>query len=202
MAHHTGPKAKVNRRLGVMIFESNGARKASERRETPPGMHTRPGKLSGYGLAMREKQKIKYFYGLGERPLRRFFADAQRGKGNTGETLLQMCEMRLDNVIRRAGLTITRPQARQGVAHAHFHVNGRKVDVPSMLLKPGDIVYVKPVPALQTLYRDNLERNGDSYASFLSVDPSRLMIKVERLPSADEFSLPVDVGLVVELLSR
>ena len=202
MAHYNGPKARVNRRLGVMIFESHGARKAADRRENPPGMHTRPGKLSGYGLAMREKQKIKYFYGLTERPLRRLYAEACRRAGNTGENLLRMCEMRLDNIIRRAGLTGTRPQARQGVAHGHFLVNGRKATVPSMLLKPGDVVYAKGAAGIQTLYREAVERNGESCAAFLSFDPTHLTVRVERTPLADEFSLPVEVGLVVELLSR
>ncbi|HND53495.1 MAG TPA: 30S ribosomal protein S4, partial [Pirellulaceae bacterium] len=124
MSRYTRPKARVNRRLGSLIYESNGARRASERRENPPGMHGRAKRPSNYGLALMEKQKIKHYYGLGERQLRRIFDLASRAKGNTGETLLILCERRLDNVVRRAGFTRTRPQARQGIVHGHFQVNG------------------------------------------------------------------------------
>ncbi len=202
MGHYTGPKARINRRLGVMIFENNGARKAAERRDTPPGMHTKPSKLSGYGQAMREKQKIKYFYGLGERQLRRLFHEASRRHGNTGEHLLTLCEMRLDNVIRRAGLTLTRPQARQGISHGHFRVNGRKADIPSMLLRPGDIVHVKATVGIQRLYRTLLDSEDLGAAAFLSFDRDTMEIRVERVPGPDEFSLPVNVNIVVELLTR
>ena len=123
MARYTGPKARINRRLGMMIYESGGATRALERREGPPGMHQRGRRPSNYGLALMEKQKIKHFYGLGERQLRRYFQKAGRTKGNTGEQLLMLCERRLDNVVRRVGFTATRPQARQGVAHGHFTVN-------------------------------------------------------------------------------
>lgn len=202
MGHYTGPKARVNRRLGVMIFENNGARKAAERRDSPPGMHVRRGKPSDYGRAMTEKQKIKYFYGLSERQLRRLFAEASRISGNTGENLLTMCEMRLDNVIRRGGLTVTRPQARQGVGHGHFVVNGRKCTIASRLLRPGDVLHVKPQQKLQALYHEASERNAGSVAPFLRFDASRMTVHVDRLPLPEEFSLPVNVGLVVELLSR
>ena len=99
MAHYTGPKARVNRRLGAMIYESAGATRASKRREQPPGMNTRPRRPSNYGLALMEKQKIKHYYGMGERQLRRYFDKASRGKGNTGQLLLILCERRLDNVV-------------------------------------------------------------------------------------------------------
>lgn len=105
MARHTGPKARINRRLGTLIYESGGAMRAMERRDNPPGMHTRPRRPSNYGMALREKQKIKHYYGLGERQLRRYFGAVSRRTGNTGEMLLVRCERRLDNVIRRAGFT-------------------------------------------------------------------------------------------------
>ncbi len=143
MARYTGPKARVNRRLGAMIYESGGAVRAMERRENPPGMHTRPRRPSNYGLALREKQKIKHFYGLGERQLRRYFETVSRKTGNTGQQLLMLCERRLDNVVRRAGFTRTRPQARQGIAHGHFQVNGVKVTKPSFVLRPGDVITVR-----------------------------------------------------------
>ncbi len=101
MGHYTGPKARINRRLGTLIYESSGAARAMDRRDNPPGMHTRQRRPSNYGLALMEKQKIKHYYGLGERQLRRYFDSVSRGKGNAGEMLLIMCERRLDNVVRR-----------------------------------------------------------------------------------------------------
>ncbi len=120
MARYAGPKARINRRFGALLFENAGATRAYERRETPPGMHQKRQRGSNYGVALAEKQKIKYYYGLGERQLRRYFASAVRKKGNTGETLLLMCERRLDNVVRRAGFTKTRPQSRQGLCMVTF----------------------------------------------------------------------------------
>ncbi len=106
MSRYTGPKARVNRRFGAMLYESAGAARAFNKRgDNPPGMHPRGRRTSNYGTALAEKQKIKYYYGLGERQLRRYFDDALRKKGNTGETLLLMCERRLDNVVRRVGFT-------------------------------------------------------------------------------------------------
>ena len=122
MARYHGPKARVNRRLGMLIYEGSGSARAFERRDSPPGMHTRGRRPSNYGMALMEKQKIKHYYGLGERQLRRYFNNVSHKKGNTGEMLLILCERRLDNVIRRAGLAKTRPQARQGIVHGHFQV--------------------------------------------------------------------------------
>ena len=135
MGRYTGPKARINRRLGTLIYENSGAARALERRDNPPGMHTRGRRPSNYGTALYEKQKIKHYYGLGERQLRRYFDNVAHKKGNAGELLLIMCERRLDNVIRRAGYTKTRPQARQGVTHGHFYVNGIKVTSPSYILR-------------------------------------------------------------------
>ena len=114
MARYTGPKARINRRLGAMIYENSGATRAAERRESPPGMHTRGRRPSNYGNALQQKQKVKHYYGLGERQLRRYFTKAGRMKGNTGEQLLLICEQRLDNLVRRAGYTRTRPQGAAG----------------------------------------------------------------------------------------
>src|SRR5581483_12083938 len=110
MARYTGPKARVNRALGTLIYENAGSARALERRNQPPGMHYRRRKPSGYGLALNEKKKIKHYYGLGEKQLRRFFDIARRQPGNTGEALRILCERRLDNVIRPAGFAATRPQ--------------------------------------------------------------------------------------------
>lgn len=198
----TGPKGKVNRALGVAVYENRGAVKALERREYKPGMHgQRRAKVSEYGLAMKEKKKIKHFYGLHERQLVRFFQLATKTPGNTGEALLVLCERRLDNVVRRAGYARTRRQARQGVCHGHFQVNGRKVDVASYLVKPGDVVSVAPRSAVQTFYRQLLVE-GLHNADWLSSDGENLKFTVTRLPTAEDVSLPVEVTKVIELLTR
>lgn len=203
MGHYTGPKARISRRLGAMIFESNGARKAFERRsDGMPGMHQRRGKVSGYGKGMLEKQKIKHFYGLGERQLRRLYQEAMRRPGNIGENLLIMCELRFDNIVRRGGLTATRPQARQGIGHGHFLINGMKCDVASRLLKPGEMVHVKARGPLQQLYGGSLQTTEIELPAFLRFDASRLTIHIERAPVPDEISLSVNIGAVIELLSR
>lgn len=202
MGHYTGPKGRINRRLGALVFEDSGASRAFERREYPPGMSQRRRKATNYGIALREKQKIKYYYGLRERQLRKYFDKARRMPGNTGENLLILCERRLDNVIRRAGFTFSRPQARQGAAHSHFQVNGRTVDVPSILVSAGDVITVRNRPNLIALYKANLEAGGSPAADWLSIDPQKLEITVTSAPTHEDVSLPVEVGQVVAFLSR
>ncbi len=202
MARYTGPKARVNRRLGSMVYENQGAIKAADRRKAPPGMHVRPRRPSNYGLALMEKQKIKHYYGLLERQLRRFFDMASRKKGNTGENLLILCERRLDNVVRRAGFTFTRPQARQGIVHGHFQVNGIKVTKPSFLVKVGDVITVRPRKNIQNLYRSLVDQSQAMPPDWIAFDGETLRATVQRLPMADDISLPVDERMVVEFLSR
>ncbi|MEQ1906475.1 MAG: 30S ribosomal protein S4 [Pirellulaceae bacterium] len=204
MSRYTGPKGRVNRRLGTLVYESGGATRAMEKRGTqPPGMHVRPKRPSNYGKALQEKQKIKHYYGMGERQLRRFFDKATRMKGNTGENLLTLCESRIDNVVRRVGLAHTRPQARQGVCHGHFRVNGVKVDKPSFLLRPGDVITVRPRVNIVTAYRNVLgvgvEGQGIEWAK---LDTETLTINVVGAPGPSDISLPVDGNVVVEFLSR
>ena len=202
MGRYTRAKARINRRLGSMVYESAGAVRAFERREHPPGMRTRVRRPSNYGQALMEKQKIKHHYGLGERQLRRYFDKAGRAKGNTGEKLLIICERRLDNVVRRAGFTKTRPQARQGIVHGHFQVNGVKVTSPSYQLRPGDVITVRPRPNLQTIYRSLMEETQADGLDWLTVDRDTLRATVQGLPGPTDVSLPVDVNTVVEFLSR
>lgn len=202
MGHYTGPKARINRRLGVMIFEDAGAVRAADRRNTPPGMHVRAKRPSNYGAALMEKQKIKFYYGLGERQLRRFFDQASRSKGNTGENLLILCERRLDNVVRRAGYTKTRPQARQGIVHGHFQVNGVTVDKPSYILRPGDVITVRPRTNLYNVYRSLSDQTNSEPVSWLSFDKETLRATVQGVPGPGDISLPVDANTVVEFLSR
>lgn len=203
MSRYTRPKGRVNRALGMVIYENAGAVRAFERREHPPGMHgQRRGKLSEYGVAMREKKKIKHFYGLHERQLRRFFELAAKSPENTGKLLLVLCERRLDNVIRRAGFAVTRPQARQGIAHGHFRVNGIKVDIPSFLVKPGDTIAVAPRSHVQAIYRPLLHLSRSVVPDWLVLDAGSLVFQVVRLPDAGDVGLTVDVNRVVELLTR
>jgi small subunit ribosomal protein S4 len=185
-----------------MIFENAGAVRAFEKRPKAPGMAPPVRKLSNYGEAMREKQKIKYYYGLGERTLRRFYQEAQRAKGNTGQNLLLLCERRLDSVVRQAGLTKTRPQARQGVGHGHFLVNGKKADIPSLLLRAGDVIHVKRRTHLTEFYGGLATENEGNIPDWLTFDLEQLKITVTRLPAVENITLPVNVGIVIELLSR
>ena len=203
MARYHGPKARINRRLGFQVYESHGAIKAMERRDNPPGMHTRPRRSSNYGLALREKQKIKHYYGLGERQLRRFFDSVRHKKGNTGQQMMQLLERRLDNVVRRAGFVKTRPQARQGIVHGHFRVNGVKVTKPSYLLRPGDVITITTKEPLENLYRGVIANTDSSQpVDWLGVDIELLRINVNGLPGPSDLSLPVDVNIVVEFMSR
>ncbi len=202
MSRYTGPKARVNRRLGTLIYESGGAARAMERRDNPPGMHTRPRRPSNYGMALREKQKIKHYYGLGEQQLRRYFDITTRKTGDTGVMLLLLCERRLDNVVRRAGFTRTRPQARQGIVHGHFQVNGIKVTKPSYLLRPGDVVTVRRRENLLGLYRGLSDSSATQPMDWVTFDAETLRATVQGLPAKEDISLPVDANMVVEFLSR
>lgn len=202
MARNTGPKARVNRRHSFMLYESSGATRAATRRETPPGMHARGRRTSDWGLALMEKQKIKHFYGLGERQLRRYYDKASRMKGNTGEQLLLMCESRLDNVVRRAGFTKTRPQARQGITHGHFQVNGIKVTKPSYMLRPGDVITLRPRANLDNYYKGVLANNSAQTPDWITFDGEALRATVLGNPGASDISLPVNANTVVEFLAR
>jgi small subunit ribosomal protein S4 len=202
MARHAGPKARINRRLSTLVYESAGAARALERRDSPPGMKTRVRRPSNYGSALMEKQKIKHYYGLGERQLRRYFTKAGQLKGNTGQQLLLLCERRLDNVVRRAGFTKTRPQARQGIVHGHFQVNGVKVNKPSYLLRPGDVVTLRPRGNLHDLYRATIEEAQVEPTEWLGLDRETLRATMHGAPGPSDISLPVDVNVVVEFLSR
>lgn len=200
MGRYTGPKARVNRRLGFQVFENNGAIKAMERKEYPPGMAQKRRKTSIYGQALTEKQKIRYYYGLREVNLRKYFAKAKRLKGNTGAHLMTLCERRLDNVVRRAGFTATRPQARQGIVHGHFLVNGQRLDRPGYHVKAGDVITVKNRPNLKTMYEQLA--TSDEGCSWINFDKDQQRAIVTSLPTQDDVSLRVDVGAVVAFLSR
>ena len=205
MGRYTGAKGRVNRRLGAVVFESAGAMRALERRKGPPGQVTnsrRRNKVSTFGAGLREKQKIKYYYGLSERQLRRYYELAGRRVGNTGEELLMMCERRLDNVVRRSGLARTRTQARQGIVHCHFLVNGVKTNKPSFLVRPGDTIEVRDRTNLQNVYREIVDSQGAEPMAWVTTEEDKLRATVTGYPGPSDISLPVEVGTVIEFMSR
>jgi small subunit ribosomal protein S4 len=203
MARYTGPKTKISRRFGVPIF---GPSKAMERKNYPPGMHGPKGsrrKQSDYAIALAEKQKLRYQYGLLERQFRRYFQTALTRRGVTGETLLQLLETRLDNVVYRLGFANSRNAARQMVSHGHVSVNGRKVNVSSYTLRPGDEVVVKDKPGSRRLAARNLELTQIApIPDWLVVDKENFSGKVSRIPTRDEIAPIVNEQLIVELYSR
>lgn len=208
MARMTGPVCRLCRREGVKLF-LKGARCDTDkcavtRRQTPPGMHNyRRGKLTDYGMHLREKQKVKHYYGIMERQFRQLFREAQRSKGNTGEALMSLLERRLDNVVHRLGFAVSRAQARQIVRHGHILVNGRHVDIPSYLVRPGDVVGVKPRPKILELIQANLAENKRPVPEFLQLNAGpQPEGHVLRLPGVEDISIPVQVQLILELLSR
>ncbi|MBX7210839.1 MAG: 30S ribosomal protein S4 [Verrucomicrobiaceae bacterium] len=203
MARYTGPREKIARRFGVPLF---GPSKALELRNFPPGQHGARNarrKVSEYGVAMAEKQKLRYQYGLMEKQFRRFFAEAQRRKGVTGETLLQMLELRLDNVAFRMGFANTRFASRQLVGHGHLTVNGKRVNIPSYQCKPGDIVAARQSPKSQQLVGRFLEMTASVPASdWMTVDRDKMSGTVVRVPVREEINPIANEQLVVELYSR
>jgi len=178
---------------------------AIEKRNLPPGQHgkARKAKLAGYGLQLREKQKVKRIYGVLENQFRRYFETADRQRGITGETLLQLLERRLDNVVYRMGLSTSRPQARQLVRHGHFLVNGRKVDIPSFSVKAGDVVSVRATSAKSAVLAHALEEvKGRGVPEWLAFDAEKLSGRIVSLPTREQINLPVQEQLIVELYSK
>jgi small subunit ribosomal protein S4 len=196
------------RREGAKLFLKGNRcdtdRCAFERRQNPPGMHTyRRGKLTDYGVHLREKQKVKHHYGVLERQFRRYFERAERAKGNTGKVLMTLLERRLDNVVHRLGFGLSRPQARQIVRHGHILVNGRRVDVPSYQVRPGDVITVKSRPKSAQIVQACLEEHSREVPDFLSrVDGAQPEGHVLRVPEAEDVGIPVQVHLIVELCSK
>jgi len=203
MARYTGPKSKISRRFGVALF---GPSKALERKNYGPGMHGPKGsrrKQSEYSVALGEKQKLRYQYGVLERQFRRYFHTASTKRGVTGEILLQLLETRLDNVIYRLGFANSRSGARQLVSHGHVQVNGRKVDVSSFNAKPGDTITIKDKPQSRRLAAKNLELTQITpVPDWLIVDKDNFKGAVSRIPTREEIAPIVNEQLIVELYSR
>jgi len=178
---------------------------AIEKRNFPPGQHgkTRKAKLAGYGLQLREKQKVKRIYGVLEDQFRGYFETADRTRGITGEVLLQLLERRLDNVVYRLGLATSRPQARQLVRHGHFQVNGKKVDIPSYSTRQGDVVSViTRSQKSPTIEHAREEVKGRGIPGWLSFDAAAGTGRVVSMPTREQINLPVQEQLIVELYSK
>jgi len=175
-----------------------------ERRETPPGAaQFRRGKQTDYGLHLREKQKVKHYYGVLEKQFRKYFHQAERAQGNTGDVLMSLLERRLDNVIHRLGFGASRSQARQIINHGHVTVNGNRVDIPSYIVRPGEVIRVKNRVKSLDMVRANLAEHARETPDFLSRVESDIPEGVmSRLPSAEDVSVPVQTQLIVELCSR
>ena len=209
MAVYQGARCRMCRRAGMKLF-IKGARCytdkcAIERRSYAPGEHgkTRRIKETNYGVQLREKQKVRRMYGVLERQFRNYFEKAAESKGVTGEVLLQMLERRLDNVVFRIGFAANRSQARQLVRHGHLLVNGRKVDIPSFLVKPGDEVMVREKSRKLLVIVNALEaRKGQTAPEWLELSPERLAGRILNVPSRAAIAAPVNEQLIVELYSK
>ena len=208
MARYTGPVCKLCRREGVKLFLKGDkcmTKCTLERRNTRPGQHGggRARKPSGYGLQLREKQKVRRTYGVLERQFHKHFNAAARRPGKTSDNLLQVLEMRLDNLVYRLGFADSRAQARQLVCHGHFAVNGRKTDIPSFIAKPNDVIAVREHSKGNEYFKTRallLSQKGIS--SWLSLDTDAMSGRVLSLPSRTELELPFDEQMVVELYQR
>ena len=210
MGRYTGPTCRLCRREGIKLMlkgaRCDTAKCPLERqwRNTPPGMHSwRRRRGSEYAVRLREKQKVKRFYGIFERQFRRYFKMAEREKTNTGVALLRLLERRLDNVVYKLGFAPSRAAARQTITHGHIYVNGRKASSPSMLVKVGDKISVKPSEKSQKLIRQRLEEIGEpSVQNWLKLDTAKLEGTVVAMPSRDDVTIPVEENLIVEFCSR
>ena len=207
MGRYTGPKCRLCRREGTKLFlkgaRCNTAKCPVESRSRPPGMHGwRRGRPSDYAVRLREKQKCKRFYGVLERQFRRYFEQATKARGDTGENLLVLLERRLDNMLVVCGFAVSRAQARQLVTHGNVTVNGRKTDRPNYLVEEGDVVRPALVDSILDLVRSNREASDRPEAGWLEVNEADMTIRVTRMPVRQDVSAEVQDGLVVEFCSR
>ena len=208
MARYTDEQCRICRREGQKLF-LKGSRCYSDkcsisRRNYAPGQHgQKRAKLSEYGTQLREKQKTKSYYGVGEKQFRKYFEIASNKKGVTGENLLQILESRLDNVVYRLGFAVSRTQARQLVTHGNIEVNGKKVDIPSYLVKAGDVITVREIKKDNATIKANIEANAARpVPAWLELNNETLSGKVVRLASREDVDIPVEEHLIVDLYSK
>jgi len=210
MGRYTGPSCRLCRREGIKLMlkgtRCETAKCCMERqwRNSPPGAHSwRRGRGSEYRLRLREKQKVKRYYGVWEKQFRKYFRMAERQRGNTGAALLSILERRLDNVVHKLGFASSRAAARQVISHGHIHVNGRRVDVPSYLVRVGDRVSVRDKAGSRKLVQGCLEDLGEpSLQNWLQLDMTKLVADVVAVPTRDDVMMPVEEQLIVELCSQ
>ena len=207
MARYLGPKAKLARREGTDLFLKSARRSISDKAkfDSKPGQHGRTSgsRTSDFGLQLREKQKVKRMYGVLEKQFRRYFAEAERRKGNTGANLLLILESRLDNVVYRMGFGSTRAEARQLVSHKALTVNGEVVNIPSFLVKAGDVVAIREKSKKQLRIADSLKlADSIGMPGWVAVDATKMEGTFKKSPDRDEFGADINESLIVELYSR
>ena len=205
MSRYTGPKSRVSRRLGVNIFGTKGETVALDKRPYPPGEHGRSRRrttASEYLVQLQEKQKARFTYGLTERQFRNLYAEASRRSGVTGENMLSYLELRLDNVVYRAGWAATRPQARQFVGHGHVSVNDRRVTIPSYRVTADDVVSVRDKARAMTILQWNVDVLDRVPPIWLDVVEEGWAANVVSVPTRDQIDVPIREQLIVELYSK
>ena len=207
MARYLGPKAKLSRREGTDLFLKSARRSIADKSkfDSKPGQHGRTSgqRTSDYGLQLREKQKVKRMYGILEKQFRRYFEAADRRKGNTGANLLSLLECRLDNVVYRMGFGSTRAEARQLVSHKAMTVNGQSVNIPSYLVKAGDVVAVREKSKTQNRIVEALQLAQQvGLPAWVEMDLSKSQGVFKKVPDRDEFGADINESLIVELYSR
>jgi len=207
VARYIGPKCKLSRREGTDLFLKSARRSLDSKckLESKPGQHGRTSgsRTSDYGLQLREKQKLKRMYGVLEKQFRKYFEEADRRKGNTGETLISLLESRFDNVVYRMGFGSTRAEARQLVSHKAFLLNGHTANVPSIQIKPGDVITVREKAKKQARIQEALDlANSQGMPQWVSVDASKLEGTFKQAPDRADVARDVNESLVVELYSR
>ena len=208
MARYTGPACKLCRREGTKLFLKGerclSGKCAIDRRNTAPGQHgAATKKLREYGMQLREKEKTKRYYGVLERQFVNYFEEADRTKGMTGENLICLLERRLDNVVYRMGMAVSRKEARQLVLHGHFTLNGKNVNIPSLIVKTGDVISVKEASRASVKIKALAEDLATKTApKWLDVDKNGLSVKVATLPARDDVDFDFNEQLIVELYSK
>jgi small subunit ribosomal protein S4 len=206
MARYIGPKCKLSRREGTDLFLKSGVRALDSKckLETVPGVHgARRGRLSDYGVQLREKQKVRRIYGVLEKQFRNYYSEAARIKGATGENLLQLLEQRLDNVVYRMGFGVTRAESRQLVSHKAILVNGQSVNIPSYQVKPGDVLSIREKSTNQLRIKNALEvASSRTAVSWVEVDSKKLEGKFNSVPERSDLSQEINENLIVELYSK
>jgi small subunit ribosomal protein S4 len=207
VARYLGPKAKLSRREGTDLFLKSARRAISDKAkfESKPGQHGRTSgsRTSDFGLQLREKQKVKRMYGVLERQFRRYFAEAERLKGNTGTNLMLLLESRLDNVVYRMGFGSTRAEARQLVSHQGVTVNGKVVNIASYMVKAGDVIALREKARKQLRVQDALKlAESVGMPAWVKVDASKFEGTFTKMPDRDEFGAEINESLIVELYSR